>query len=147
MTQGKTPTLIVDASVILKWQFTDEEELPQALALRDDFALHGNVLLAAPVLLAYEVTNAIHSAARRMHLSQRVADSALANLLAYEVSLHAPDPVRALAVARRLGVSAYDAAYVALAEVLNTQLWTADGRMYRATSGSRIVRWIADYPV
>jgi predicted nucleic acid-binding protein len=141
------PTLVVDASVILKWQLEDEEHLAQALALRDDFTLHRTVLLVAPVLVAYEITNAIHNAARKLRLSQRTADSALANLLAYEVLLHAPAPARALAVARRLGVSGYDAAYVALAEALQSELWTADGRLFRATSKANGVRWIADYPV
>ena len=61
--------LVVDASVVLKRQLEDEEGVPQALALRDDFLLHSRIDLTAPSLLLYEVTNAILTAARRGRLS------------------------------------------------------------------------------
>ena len=48
---------------------------------------------------------------------------------------------------RRLGVSVYGAVCVVLAELLHTELWTADGPLYRATRGSKVVRWLADYPL
>lgn len=139
---------VVDASVMLKWQFDDEDGVDRALALRDDYLIAGDVTLHAPVLLVYEITNAVHAATRRARLSDEVADAALDNLLACAVALHPPDGARMLALARQFGISAYDAAYVAVAEHLHADLWTADRPLHRAVSGELgWVRQIEDYPL
>ena len=42
-----------------------------------------------------------------------------------------------LTLARRLGLAAaHDAHYLALGEVLEAEVWTADGRLHRAVSSS-----------
>jgi hypothetical protein len=61
--------LVVDTSVVLKWQLEDEAGAPQTLAFRDDLLFHSRIDLQAPSLLFYEVTNAILTAARRGRLS------------------------------------------------------------------------------
>ena len=58
--------LVVDASVVLKRQLEDEEGVPQALALRDDFLLHSRIDLTAPSLLIYELANGILTATHRV---------------------------------------------------------------------------------
>jgi predicted nucleic acid-binding protein len=138
-------TLVVDASVVLKWQLEDEDDMEQALALRDDFLLAGAVSLAAPVLLIYEITNAIHSAARRMRLTPRAATNALDNLLACEIPLHPPAPERTLKLAQQFNVSPYDAAYLEVAERLGAELWTADRPLHRAAAALPHVHWLGDY--
>lgn len=41
--------------------------------------------------------------------------------------------------------AAYDAHYLALAETLNCDLWTADERFYRAASATfKFVKWLAE---
>ena len=50
---------VVDTSVVLKWQLDDEDDVPQALALRDACLVSGDVELHAPMMLAYELTNAL----------------------------------------------------------------------------------------
>lgn len=54
---------------------------------------------------------------------------------------------RALEIANRYDLSAtYDAHYVALAESLGCELWTADQRLLRRLGPQMpSVRWIADY--
>jgi predicted nucleic acid-binding protein len=137
---------VVDASVVLKWQLDDEDDVPQALALRDACLVDGAVELHAPALLAYELTNAIHAAARRVRLPAALADEALANLLEVGIELHAPDPPAALRRARQLGISGYDAAYVALADELGVELWSADVRLVRAVASlAPHVRAIGEY--
>jgi predicted nucleic acid-binding protein len=139
---------VVDASVALKWQFPDEDHVPQALALRDDFLVHGAIVLVAPSLFLYEVTNAIGMAAKRARVSPDLADEALANLLACEIEVFPPDPERILRLCRRFSIAAYDAAYVALALQLRTDLWTGDRPLFQATSKELAsVRWIGDYPL
>ena len=137
---------VVDASVILKWQLEDEEAVPQALALRDDFLLPGLVSLAAPSLLVYELTNGILTAVRRGRLTRNLAEEALRLLLAAGIRMLPVDPLQALALSLRWKLSAYDGAYLTLAEQLDSEVWTGDRAFYIACrkKGSR-VRWIGDY--
>ncbi len=60
----------------------------------------------------------------------------------YPADLHA----RALALALRYAQpQAYDAHYLALAESLNCEFWTADERLYRALRGELTwVRWLGE---
>ena len=141
--EGTGRRAVVDASVVLKWQLDDEEQVEQALALRDRYLIEGTLALDAPLLLSYELTNAVRTAERRLRLAPDVASEALANLLAAAPELHPPDPRAALVLARELGISGYDAAYVALAELLGVELWTADRKLQRA-AGRDDVRWIGD---
>lgn len=94
-----------------------------------------NATLVAPDLLRFEVVNAFH----RMHIAGNIGDLLAEELttIALELpityfgdtSLH----LDALKVAKRLGQkAAYDAHYVALAQHLGAELWTADKRLYNA---------------
>jgi len=85
-------SIFVDASVVLKWQLDDEEAVDQALALRDDYLLHGRVSLVAPFLLVFELTNGMLSATRRRRLSRDQAEEGLALLVAAGIRLVAVDP-------------------------------------------------------
>jgi len=137
----------VDASVVLKWQLEDEESVPRAIALRDDFLLYGRVSLIAPVLLIFELTNGMLTAARQGRLSRDQAEQALGLLLATRIHLMMVDPARVFSLSMRRKLSAYDGAYLGLAEKLDTEVWTGDHAFYTACRGrgSR-VRWIGDYP-
>lgn len=139
--------VVVDASVVLKWQLEDEEAVAQALALRDDFLLRGRVSLIAPFLLTFELTNGMLTATRQGRLSQDQAGEALGLLLAVGVQLIAVDPSRIFSLSMRWKLSAYDGAYLGLAEKLDSEVWTGDRAFYTMCrgKGSR-VRWIGDYP-
>ncbi len=139
--------LVVDASVVLKWQLEDEEAVAQALALRDDFLLHGRVNLAAPTLLIYELTNGMLTAIRQGRLSRSLAEEGLQTLLAAGIRLIPVESSRVFSLSLRWKISAYDGAYLALAEKLDSDVWTGDQAFYTACrrKGSR-VRWIGDYP-
>ena len=137
---------VVDASVVLKWQFGDEDDVEQALALRDAYLVDRAVALHAPVLLAYELTNAMRTAERRARVPAAMATEALDNMLESAITLHDPAPADTLRLARRLGISGYDAAYVALAAELGVECWSADERLVRAASEHvGYVRLIRDY--
>jgi len=140
------PSVVVDASVVLKWQLEDEEAVVQALALRDDFLLHSRVNLAAPPLLVYEVTNGMLTATRQRRLSRNQAEEGLVTLLAAGIRLTAADPSRIFSLSLLWKVSAYDGTYLAVAEKLDSEVWTGDRAFYTACrkKGSR-VRWIGDY--
>jgi predicted nucleic acid-binding protein len=133
--------------VVLKWQLDDEEAVAQALALRDDFLLHGRLGLAAPFLLVFELTNGIITATRRGRLTRDQAAEGLALLLGAGIRLMTVDASRVFALSMRWKLSAYDGAYLGLAEKVEGEVWTGDRAFYTACrgKGSR-VRWIGDYP-
>ena len=138
--------VVVDASVVLKWQLEDEEAVAQAIALRNDFLIHGRIDLAAPSLLVYEVTNGMLTATRQGRVSRDQAEEGLANLLASGVRLMAADPSKIFSLSLLWKISAYDGTYLATAEKLDSEVWTGDRAFYTACrkKGSR-VRWIGDY--
>lgn len=138
--------IVVDASVVLKWQLDDEDAVAQAIALRDDFLLHGRINLAAPSLLVYELANGMVTATRRLRLSRHQAEEGLTSLLAAGIRLIPADPSRIFLLSLQWRVSAYDGAYLAIAEKLDSEVWTGDRAFYNACrkKGSR-VRWIGDY--
>ena len=93
--------------------------------------------MVAPFLLLFEVTNALHRRVRSGELNVEAALLSLSDLFSAGIRIqHAPQiHGRALEIANLLDLgAAYDAHYLGLAELLNCQLWTADGRFYRAAS-------------
>ena len=138
--------VVVDASVAFKW-LVEEENSDKATALTrlwDDEGTH----LAAPPLMPFEVANALHRRVVRGDLSVEVAADLMQDLMSLGVVLHETPNLhrRALELASRLKQGAvYDAHYLALAESLGCELWTADQRFYRAVSSSvDNVRWIGE---
>jgi predicted nucleic acid-binding protein len=95
-----------------------------------------------------EVANALHRRVVRNELTLETATRLLENLLATGIELQEPPQLhsRAMELASRLRQDAvYDAHYLALAEILGCDLWTADERFYRALSRSaRNVHWVGE---
>lgn len=138
--------VVVDASVVLKWQLDDEEYIPQATALRNDFYAQGAIKAIAPHLLIYEVINGILTATRRKRLDSDKALEIMDNLIKLGVELKMVEPERVLELTLEHNLSAYDAAYLALAESESCELWTGDRSFYQAVKGKLPqVKWIADY--
>jgi predicted nucleic acid-binding protein len=135
--------MIVDANIILQAFFPDEVQ-PKAQALIRDH-VSGKVQLAAPTLLMYEVTNAVLQAVRRGRVTD---EDAKAILIAVEGLGIGTEPVvwqQMLPLARRFDRSAYDAAYLALAEARGEPLVTGDLRLYNAVHDHLDwVQWIGD---
>lgn len=102
--------------------------------------------MIAPHLLVYEVVNSIATATRQQRIAQDKASEALNNLMALGVELREVEGLIVLETAIRYNVAAYDAAYLALAEVEKCDLWTGDRAFYQAVrSESPRVKWIGDY--
>ncbi|HVT43803.1 MAG TPA: type II toxin-antitoxin system VapC family toxin [Thermoanaerobaculia bacterium] len=92
--------------------------------------------LAAPHLMPVEVANILRRAVLADELSADTASMAHADLLALQVALFPYGPFAARVWELRNNLTAYDAWYVALAELLDVNLATLDVRLSRA-SGPR----------
>ncbi|SFM99392.1 type II toxin-antitoxin system VapC family toxin [Thermodesulforhabdus norvegica] len=92
-------------------------------------------LLIAPALVYYEITNAVYRYAVHGELSPQEASELLDMALNLDIELYGDGDLhkQALEIARRFSLSAaYDAHYLALAERLGAEFWTADRRLVRA---------------
>jgi predicted nucleic acid-binding protein len=91
--------------------------------------------LAAPTLLYYEVANALYRYRKLGILDSSAVREALEAAFALPIELYGGQALhrRAVEWADRFSLpAAYDAHYLALAEQLGGELWTADGRLARA---------------
>jgi predicted nucleic acid-binding protein len=99
----------------------------------------------APTLWRYEATSALTKAVRFGPLRPEDARASLALIESLGVRLIPPDEDqtrRAFEWTLRLGrAAAYDSFYLALAEQLGCEFWTADQRLYNAANRPW-VRWL-----
>lgn len=141
-----TTTVVVDASVAVKW-LIEEDYSRQADELLEAWDRE-DVRIAGPHLLPVEVSNALYQRVKRHQISLDTAVQLEAEFLENDIALvqSASLHVRSIRIASALGQrAAYDSHYLALAESLDCEFWTADERFYRAASRNHpIVRWIGE---
>ena len=124
--------LVVDASVVLAWCFADETSDAADRVL--DRLEHDEAL--APAIWPLEVANGLRTAERRGRLD--LADLARVRELLQALPVQVEGVVldtalgEVLDIARRLDLTAYDAAYLALAARRGLPLATVDDRLRRA---------------
>jgi len=123
-------TLVLDASVVFKWFRPQQRHGAEARLVRDDYAA-GRLSVAVPSLLFLELLNA---AARRWSWDGAAVRQLAVDLtgLAFGVSEPAID---AVAEWTARGLTAYDAAYVALADGLGVRLVTDDELVMSVAAG------------
>lgn len=121
---------VLDASTTLAWTFEDEGGEGPMDALE---ALSG-LQAIVPAMWAYETANALAVGQRRGRLSEaaRTRFTTLLAALPIVQDEREPDVGRLVDAAVRHDVSAYDAAYLMLAQDLGIPLATGDGRLRRA---------------
>jgi predicted nucleic acid-binding protein len=95
-----------------------------------------NIPLHAPDLVPYEVANALTRAIVAQSFELPAVSDAWKLVTSLPITYHpCPQGTRIVEIALSLGrQSAYDAAYLALAEALDAELWTLDGPLYRNAS-------------
>ncbi len=150
--RGKPPiSVVLDASVLLAFYLPAEPYKVQALALLGD-ATAGLVKLVVPTLTRYEVLNVLSSSIRGLKRGQglSVPDAQEIITAMNTLKLEERDPKglekRILELSREHQRSAYDAAYLALAEQLGVDLLTGDERLYNAMKARGThVKFIGDY--
>ena len=129
--------VVVDASLALRWVLRDEKETRVDDLLRQ-WATSLTQMLVPPLFLS-EIINALYLSVRRRRLTLEEARLALATII--QVGLEVTEPAelyrRSLDLAAEYDLTnAYDAQYMALAEIESCELWTADERLVRAVKPS-----------
>ena len=127
--------ICVDASLVLNLVL-DEADSEQVHALWAAWAMEG-AIITAPCHLAFEVTSVIRNHVYRRNISAEAGQMAFEAFLAQEIELRHPGEleVRAWELAGQYDrPTAYDTCYLALAESLGCELWTADGRLVKAVA-------------
>ena len=141
--------VVLDSGILIASVFL-ETLTPQAQQLLNQWRLD-NTLLHAPTLLHYEVVAVARKAVYQQRVTARESLRARDRLLSYPVNLHFDEALlkRGYELATQYNrPTAYDAQYLALAERLACEFWTADERMFNAirTEFSDI-RWLGNWQV
>jgi predicted nucleic acid-binding protein len=125
---GATVTeAVMDASACAAWFVPDEASPRSRRALQE--VTEGRLRLVEPTLWEYELLNLVRVAVLRKRLTEQEAKSALRLFLEVPSRVVSPDAglrLHALDLACRHALSAYDAVYLALAELQGVPLGTAD---------------------
>jgi len=135
--------IVVDTSVLIKWfKSRDEELLSEAWKLRAEIESE-RVQVHVPALLLYEVGNILLLKTR---LGMAALEEALDRLerLPFVVAPPAsPLLKRAARLGRRLGLTFYDASFLALAFELDCPLITADQHFFERARALHQVRHLS----
>lgn len=118
--------IAIDANAVVAL-LVDDAELGSAS--RRHYSLHD---LAAPDLLHFEVSGVLRKLCRLQILSQRAAQHALNDLGLLRISMVPYGAIGQRMWELRDNLSAYDASYIAVAELFDVELLTFDDRLRRA---------------
>jgi predicted nucleic acid-binding protein len=119
--------IVLDASAVVDWllQTPSGQRIEQRIYARND-SLH------TVHLLDVEFTQVLRRLVREGTLARKRAEEAMEDLIAVRVTRYAPVVLLHRIWQLRQNLSAYDAAYVALAEELNAPLITRDQKLAKA---------------
>jgi predicted nucleic acid-binding protein len=125
--------IVIDASALLELLLLTPTGLDVAARVFGTEApLH------APELVDLEVAQVLRRYRRDGELSTERASQALEDLADLHLDRHSHLPLLARVWELRDNMTAYDAAYVALAELLEAPLLTCDARLSRAPHGAKV---------
>jgi len=131
----------------LKWVLPDEKYQENADKLKHNF-LCGEILLFAPSFITQETANALWMAVKQGRIQQIDAQEALKFLQNTQLRLYElnwTDVSQSLAIACKLDIAIYDAAYLFLCDKLGAQLITADNQLFEKAKAYFKVKHIRDY--
>lgn len=123
--------IVLDASALVDWllQTHAGREIEKRIYARNE-PLH------APHLVDIEVIQVLRRLVRSGVISSRRGDEAVQDLSSLRIARYPHFPFLSRIWKHRNNLSAYDAAYVALAESLGATLITRDGRLASASGHS-----------
>lgn len=142
-----TSWVVADSGILLV-TVLDEPLQQKADLLLNDWHKQ-NLTIAVPTLFRYEIVAVIRKHVHRGTLTVQEGVEARDKLLGYSVSLFIDDNLlrRAYELATRFNrPTAYDSQYLAVAERLGCEFWTADERLFNAlTTDLKWVKWLGNF--
>lgn len=137
--------LVIDASVLIKFYVPEilSDNAEEVLSRAAD----GELLLYAPDLVYPETGNILWKKQRRRELTPEEVDEIVDAITALPMIIESSKPIMPLAVsiAVHSGITVYDAMYVAIARIYETQMITADKKLTDALAKTEFkndVRWL-----
>ncbi|MGQ4892110.1 MAG: type II toxin-antitoxin system VapC family toxin [Candidatus Njordarchaeia archaeon] len=136
--------MIIDASVVAKWFLKGEEWEKESLKLKEMFEKN-EVKLYAPTLILYEVGNIIW---KRKEIPKDIASKLVNKAFEYlkEIVLIPTSKIAEMSmkIARKHGITFYDATYVALSDRRKEYLVTADKKLYEKIKNEHLTIFISN---
>lgn len=136
-------SVLLDSSVVIKWFRKDEVLRDRAIQLRQAY-LDGQLTIYVPDLLVYEIANVLRY---KPDLDRAQVQKALESLYAMQIKIEditAGVISRTIEIAYSYDITVYDAAFVAMAEHLETDFITADEKLGQKLQNISYVRYLAD---
>ncbi len=130
--------IVLDASVVLKWIFADEDEGEKAERFKDAH-VGGHDTIAVPDLLFYEIGNVLTTKTRLSEAAVAEAFSLLWEFSLERFDLGLDEFQNSLALSRKYKITLYDAAYVELSRRLKCTFVTADRKLYEKIKSAKSV--------
>lgn len=142
-----TSWVVADSGILLASVLV-EKHTAKAQALMKGWQ-HGQVIVAAPPLLRYEVVAALRKHVHRQTLTAQEALRTRDELLAYPMAWFIDVSLlkRGYEFATQFNFpTAYDSQYLAVAERLKCEFWTADERLYNSLNAHLTwVKWVGNF--
>lgn len=126
--------IVLDASVVLKWIFGDEDREEKARLFRENH-ISGKDAIAVHNLFFYEIANVLSTKTR---LSYKDASDAFSLIwdLDFDVFGFGQDEyLGSIHLSKRYGITLYDASYIELAQGLKCRFITADRKLHEKVKG------------
>ena len=135
----RSQPVVVDTSIAVKW-VAEEEDSQQARDLIDSWRDQG-LQASAPDLLVREFNSALFGKVRALRMDLDEAFDALARFESLDIVIYDSSPFHRRALELALFINhdeVYDLYFLALAESLDCELWTADQRFHRGVINSTL---------
>ena len=119
---------VLDASVVIKWYFTkNESELDIANYFYERVSKN-EIIIASPDLIMYEVLNFFTS---KLEVPLEKINDILSELndIIFVINTDSAIQLKSFEISRKIKKSVYDSIYVALSELLDSPLITADNKL------------------
>lgn len=130
--------IVLDASAVIELLLNTERGMLVGERVADP-----RESLHAPHLISVEVTQVLRRYVAAGSVGADTAQEALADLSALDIARYAHEPFLERIWELRDNLTAYDAAYVALAEVLDSPLLTLDAKLAAAPGHAAAVELLA----